>query len=174
MKHQRVKTTVMSAICLAAAGFSVIGFGHTVSPGQSLASSSILNVDVYTVSCFTEVGGNGAPQRFVGRVTKTGAATNQMRISIGRVSTVGAGASATTATTAGAASIFAQVPAVNGSTHVATIGHSSAIANTYTADLHCEARAVGALPAPNDPTIEAGTTISGGTSSGGGNPIINQ
>jgi hypothetical protein len=172
MKNQKIKTTVLSALCLAAAGFSGISWGHTVSPGQSLGSTSILNADVYSVSCFTNDG--LVPKRFVGQVTKTGAATNQMRISIGRLSTVATGASATTTTTAGSSSAFAQVAAVNGSQHIAVIGQSSAVANTYTADLRCETPAVGALPTPSSSGIEAGTTIAGGTLTGGGNPIINQ
>ena len=172
MKHVRVNTALVSAMVLAMAGLSSSGWAHEVSPGQSIGSSSVLNVDVYTVSCFTQAG--AVPRRFVGSVKKTGAATNQMRISIGRVSTVGAGASATTSTAAGNQSVFAQVAAANGSTHVATIGHSSAVANTYTAFLHCETPAVGALPMPDTEGFEAGTTIAGGNSSGGGNPIINQ
>jgi len=172
MKHLSAKTTLLSAIAMAVAGFSTSGMAHEVSAGQSIGSSSVLNVDVYTVSCYTS--GGIVPQRFVGRVKKTGAATNQMRVSVGRVSTVGAGASATTTTAAGAISGWAQVPAINGSTHVAVIGHSTAVANTYTAFLHCENQpANGGLP-PESAGIEAGTTISGGNSSGGGNPIINQ
>lgn len=172
MKYVGAKTTLLTAIALAVAGFSTTGWAHEVSAGQSLGASSALNVDVYTVSCFTS--GADVPRRFVGSVQKTGAATNQMRISIGRVSTVATGASATTTTAAGNKSAFAQVAAVNGSTHVAVIGHSSAIANTYRAFLHCETPAVGALPAPDSAGIEAGTTIAGGTSAGGGSPIINQ
>ncbi len=172
MKHIRVKTSLLSAMALAVAGFSTSGWAHEVSAGQSLGSSSVLNVDVYTVSCYTS--GGIVPQRFVGRVQKTGAATNQMRVSVGRVSTVGAGASATTTTAAGAISGWAQVPAINGSTHVAVIGHSTAVANTYRAFLHCENQpANGGLP-PESANIEAGTTISGGTPAGNGNPIINQ
>jgi hypothetical protein len=173
MKHPIFKTTAVSALCLAAAGFSGISWGHEVTAGQSLTSSSILNVDVYNISCYTSAG--LVPQRLVGKVVKTGAeATAALRISVGRISTVGAGASASTTSAAGAASGWAQVPAINGSTHVAVIGHDKAVANTYTAFLHCETPVAGSAPAPETLGIEAGTTISGGTSAGGGLPIVNQ
>jgi len=179
MKNQRTKTNLLTAIVLAGACFSGISWGHDVTSPQSIGSSSVLNVDVYTVLCNNNVagGGNGLnPQRIVGQVSKTATATaNSMRISLGRVGTAGTGVSQSTAsTTAAASSAFAQLASANNVTHVAVIGHSTAIANSYTAKLHCESVAAGALPAPEAPGIETGTTISGGTISGGGQPVINQ
>ncbi len=172
MKFNKFKSTALSALCLATVGFSGISWGHPVDAGQSLGADA-LAVDVYSVSCYTS--GASVPKRFVGQVTKSGAeATAKLRISVGRVSTVATGASSSTAASAGAASGWAQVAAINGSTHIAVIGHDKAVANTYTALLHCETPAVGALPLPDSAGIEAGTTISGGTSAGGGKPIINQ
>jgi len=163
----------LTAIVLAGACFSSISWGHEVDSGQSLGSSSILNVDVYSVTCFTS--GGLVPKRFVGKVQKTGAeATASLRLSVGRVSTVATGASVTTATGAGAISGWAQVAAINGSTHVAVIGHDKAVANTYRAFLHCETPNPNVAPLPESAGIEAGTTIAGGTSAGGGKPIINQ
>lgn len=173
MKLTNFKTTVISSLCLVVVGFSGISWGHEVNPGQSLGSSSILNVDVYSVSCFTAAG--LIPKRFVGKVQKTGAeATAALRVSVGRVSTVATGASASTTSAAGAASGWAQVAAINGSTHVAVISHDKAVANTYTAFLHCETPNPNVAPLPESAGIEAGTTIAGGNSSGGGAPIVNQ
>jgi hypothetical protein len=180
MKHVGVKTSLLSAFTLAAVGFTGVSFGHTVS-GRNLASSSVMNVEVFQVLCNNSAagGGNGLnPLRFVGRVNKAATATaNSMRISLGRVGTLGTGATASTAsTTAAASSAFAQLASGNNVTHVAVVGHSTAISNNFSADLHCESVAVGGLPAPNDPTVETGTTILGGTIGGGGSPapIINQ
>jgi hypothetical protein len=44
----------------------------------------------------------------------------------------------------------------------------------HPACLHCETPVAGSATLPETPGIEAGTTISGGTSSGGGAPIVNQ
>jgi hypothetical protein len=177
MKHSIFKTTAVSALCLAAVGFSGISWGHTVDAGQSLGASSILNVDVYSVTCYTGGTSGLPPLRIVGQATKNGAAeaTAKLRISLGEVSTVGTGASATSpAVTAGSATGWAKLAASNGKTYVAVIGHDKLVANPYTADLHCESVAVGNATAPGTASIESGTTIAGGTSSGGGAPIVNQ
>lgn len=170
MKLNYQKSVALCAFAFVLCSASV--WAHEVSPGQSLGASSVSNVDVYTISCLTDTG--LIPHRLVGSVQKIDGATNSMRVSIGRASAVGAGASATTTNAVGSRSAWAQVAATNGSTHVAVIGHSSAFLNHYTAFFNCEMPSVGALPPPDYPPIETGTTISGGLSAGRGVPVINQ
>jgi hypothetical protein len=122
-----------------------------VDAGQALGASSILNVDVYSVTCCTGGTSGLAPKRIVGQATKNGAAeaTAKLRISLGEVSTVSAGASSTSLTAnAGVSTGWAKLAASNGKTYVAVIGHDKAVANPYTADLHCESVLSTDLTAP--------------------------
>lgn len=167
MKHQLVKTTALSALCLAAAGFSGISWGHDVT--GNLAVTNVRNVDVYHVTCFDD--GTGVPNRFVGAVTRT-SGTNSLRISISSVFAPAVGP--LPKDTVGAAkTAYAQITTgvFDGSEHIAVIGHSTAQSNNYTASLHCEDSTAGGI---NNPAADRGTLIWGGTPFGGGVAIINQ
>jgi hypothetical protein len=182
MKNQSVKTAVLSTLLLAAAGFSQLSSAHTAS-GTLAATAS--NIDVYHTSCFSwgtapytatpagEV--TGAADRLVGSVQKD-SGTGTVKISLGKIGLSGAGVSASDATIGGAASAFSALNNGNGD-YVFAISHTTAVANNYTASIHCEKFTAGGVTAPAGSGDHTGTGV--GTDGAGGTAadfiqIINQ
>jgi hypothetical protein len=176
MKYPLFKKTTVSALCLAAVGFSGISWGHPISGVLNRTPASAANVDVFHVVCSTLPGGL-APNRFVGQVTR-GPLAGTVRLSIARSYNPATGAAevstASVVESSGVASAWTQQPSSNGSEHVAVFSHTTTAANTYTGKLHCENSTGGAIDSAG---AEVGTKILGLSLdglTGTATPMINQ